>query len=113
MNQPLSFYPQDRNKRYFAGNGRRGISCKLVGAIEMALLFALFESFLAGTSNHSFIWVYKWWGVLPVFITTYIPFFLASNYVPDMEPKKRATFLISVWSLVAFLLIVLIPAGII
>ena len=103
--------PQDRNKRYFAGNGRRGISCKLVGAIEMALLFALFESFLAGTSNHSFIWVYKWWGVLPVFITTYIPFFLASNYVPDMEPKKRATFLISVWS--AFLLIVLIPAGII
>ena len=105
--------PQDRNKRYFAGNGRRGISCKLVGAIEMALLFALFESFLAGTSNHSFIWVYKWWGVLPVFITTYIPFFLASNYVPDMEPKKRATFLISVWSLVAFLLIVLIPAGII
>ena len=105
--------PQDRNKRYFAGNGRRGISCKLVGAIEMALLFALFESFLAGTSNHSFIWVYKWWGVLPVFITTYIPFFLASNYVPDLEPKKRATFLISVWSLVAFLLIVLIPAGII
>ena len=105
--------PQDRNKRYFAGNGRRGISCKLVGAIEMALLFALFESFLAGTSNHSFIWVYKWWGVLPVFITTYIPFFLASNYVPDMEPKKRATFLISVWSLVAFLLIILIPAGII
>ena len=105
--------PQDRNKRYFAGNGRRGISCKLVGAIEMALLFALFESFLAGTSNHSFIWVYKWWGVLPVFITTYIPFFLASNYVPDMEPKKRAAILISVWSLVAFLLIVLIPAGII
>ena len=105
--------PQDRNKRYFAGNGRRGISCKLVGAIEMALLFALFESFLAGTSNHSFIWVYKWWGVLPVFITTYIPFFLASNYVPDLEPKKRATFVISLWSLVAFLLIVLIPAGII
>ena len=22
-------------------------------------------------------------------ITTYIPFFLASNYVPDMEPKKE------------------------
>ena len=105
--------PQDRNKRYFAKNGRKGISCKLVGALEMALLFALFESFLAGTSNRSFIWVYKWWGVLPVFITTYIPFFLASNYVPDMEPKKRATFLISVWSLVAFLLIILIPAGII
>ena len=105
--------PQDRNKRYFAKGGKGGISCKLVGALEMALLFALFESFLAGTSNHSFIWVYKWWGVLPVFITTYIPFFLASNYVPDMKPKKRRTFLIAEWALVALLLIILIPAGII
>ena len=105
--------PQDRTKRYFAGNGRKGISCRLVVALEMALLFALFESFLAGTSNRSFIWVYKWWGVLPVFVTTYIPFFLASNYVPDMEPRKRKTFLICLWGLVALLLIVLIPLGVI
>ncbi|MBQ6076342.1 MAG: hypothetical protein IJK86_09380 [Lachnospiraceae bacterium] len=105
--------PQDRSKRYFAKNGRRGVSCKLVGALEMALLFALFESFLAATSNHSFIWVYKWWGVLPVFITTYVPFFLASNYVPDMTPAKRKGFLIGIWGLVALLLAVLIPLGII
>ena len=78
-----------------------------------ALLFALFESFLAGTSNHSFIWVYKWWGVLPVFVTTYIPFFLASNYVPDMEPKKRRAFLLGLWGLVALLLVILIPLGVI
>ena len=105
--------PQDRNTRYFAKNGRRGISCKLLVALEMALLFALFESFLAGTSNHSFIWVYKWWGVLPVFVTTYIPFFLASNYVPDMEPKKRRAFLLGLWGLVALLLVILIPLGVI
>ena len=105
--------PEDRNKRYFTKNGKKGISCKLVGAIEMALLFALFESFLAATSNNSFIWVYKWWGVIPVFITTYIPFFLASNYVPDMEPKKRKIFIIVEWSLVALLLAILIPLGII
>ena len=105
--------PQDRSKRYFAKDGRGGISCKLLGALEMALLFALFESFLAGTSNHSFIWVYKWWGVLPVFVTTYIPFFLASNYVPDMEPKKRTRFLIGIWGLDALLLVILIPLGII
>ena len=105
--------PQDRSKRYFAKNGKGGVSCKLVGALEMALLFALFESFLAGTSNHSFIWVYKWWGVLPVFITTYIPFFLASNYVPDMKPEKRKAFLITEWALVAVLLVILIPMGII
>ena len=105
--------PQDRTKRYFARGKFKGISCKLMVAIEMALLFALFESFLAGTSNHSFIWVYPWWGVIPVFITTYIPFFLASNYVPDMKPKTRNIFLISEWGLVALLLAILIPCGII
>ena len=105
--------PEDRTRRYFAKNGKGGISCKLLGALEMALLFALVESFLAATSNHSFIWVYKWWGVLPVFVTTYIPFFLASNYVPDMKPRARRTFLIAEWGLVAMLLLVLIPLGII
>ena len=105
--------PHDRTKRYFAKGKFKGISCRLVVCIEMALLFALFESFLAGTSNHSFIWVYKWWGVIPVFITTYIPFFLASNYVPDMKPKTRTIFLASLWGLVAILLAILIPCGVI
>ena len=105
--------PQDRNKRYFAKGKFKGISCKLMVAIEMALLFALFESFLAGTTNNSFIWVYKWWGVIPVFFTTYIPFFLASNYVPDMKPKTRTIFLIVEWGLVALLLAILIPCGVI
>ena len=116
--------PQDRNKRYFARGKFKGISCKLVVALEMALLFALFESFLAGagamvmtssglTFKQAFIWVYPWWGVIPVFITTYVPFFLASNYVPDMKPKVRNIFLISEWALVAILLAVLIPTGVI
>ena len=105
--------PQDRTKRYFARGKFKGISCKLMVAIEMALLFALFESFLAATTNNSFIWVYQWWGVIPVFFTTYIPFFLASNYVPDMKPKARNIFLIAEWGLVAVLLAVLIPCGVI
>ena len=105
--------PHDRTKRYFAKGKFKGISCKLMVAIEMALLFALFESFLAGTSNGSFLWVYPWWGVIPVFFTTYIPFFLASNYVPDMKPKARNIFLIAEWALVAILLAVLIPCGVI
>ena len=97
--------PEDKNSKMF------GLPCKLGGALSMALLFALFESFLAGTSNNSFIWAYKWWGVIPVFITTYIPFFLASNYVPFM--KNRKAFVIGLWSLVAVLLVTLIPLGII
>ena len=105
--------PKDRTARFFSSNGKGGIDCRLAGALSMALLFALVESFLAGTSNHSFIWVYRWWGVLPVFVTTYIPFCLASNYGPDMSPAKRKRFLIGIWGLVALLLIVLIPLGII
>ena len=112
--------PHDRTKHYFSRSGenglkpRKGIDCRLVGAISMALLFALFEAFLAATDGGSrFIWVYKWWGVVPVFFTTYIPFFLASNYVPDMKPKAKKIFLIAEWSLVAVLLIVLIPCGVI
>lgn len=106
--------PQDRTKRYFAKGKFKGISCKLMVALEMALLFALFESFLAATAGGSkFIWVYPWWGVIPVFITTYIPFFLASNYVPDMKPKVRNIFLIAEWGLVALLLAILIPLGVI
>ncbi|MBQ1478146.1 MAG: hypothetical protein IIZ33_08360 [Erysipelotrichaceae bacterium] len=86
---------------------------RLLGALGMALLFALVESFLAGTSNHSFIWVYKWWGVIPVFITTYIPFFLAANFVPSWKQKDQRTFLLTVWIAVALLLILLVPQGII
>ena len=99
--------PEDRSKKIL------GMDCRLAGALSMALLFALFESFLAGTSNNSFIWVYKWWGVIPVFVTTYIPFFLASNYIPFMDPKKRKWVLIGIWGAVALLLIVLISLGII
>ena len=109
----LKMLPEDRTTRYFAKDGRRGVDCRLVGALSMALLFALVESFLAATENGSFLWVYRWWGVLPVFVTTYIPFFLAANYVPDMEPKKRTRFLAVLWGLDALLLIVLIPLGII
>ena len=105
--------PKDTNKRYFAKGKFKGVDCKLVGALAMALLFALFESFLAATSNHSFIWVYQWWGVIPVFFTTYIPFFLAANYVPSMKPRNRNIFLIVEWSLVALLLVILIPCGVI
>ena len=86
---------------------------KLYGALSMAALFALVESFLAGTSNHSFMWVYKWWGVLPVFVTTYIPFFLASNYVPFMDKKRQTRFLVIIWGAVALCLVTLIPLGII
>lgn len=93
--------------------GKFKITMRLAGAIGMALLFALIESFLAGTENGSFIWVYKWWGVLPVFITTYVPFFLASNFVPKLKPKAKKIFLFSLVGVNILLLAILIPLGII
>lgn len=106
--------PADKDMRLFAKGKFKGIPVRLFVAIAMALFFALFESFLAGTNNgNTFIWQYKWWGVLPVFITTYVPFFLAAVYVPKMENKKSIYFLAGLWGLVALLLIVLIPCGVI
>ena len=106
--------PADKNMRLFAKGKFKGIPVRLVVAIGMALFFGLFESFLAATNGgNTFIWQYKWWGVIPVFITTYIPFFLAAVYVPAMEHKKSVIFLSILWGLVVVLLAILIPCGVI
>ncbi|HKL74345.1 MAG TPA: hypothetical protein VJ903_05575 [Clostridia bacterium] len=103
--------PDDRTKRFLATEKFKGVSCKLATAIGMALMFSVIEIFLAWTP--AFIWVYKWWGAIPVFITTYIPFFLASNYVPDMKPKTQIILLGSLASVNILLLAILVPLGII
>lgn len=97
--------PADKNKKIL------GINNRIAFAIGNAAFFSIFEIFLATTP--AFIWVYKWWGALPVFITTYIPFFLASNLIYDKPRKTQIKFLATVWGLVAILLAVLIPLGII
>jgi len=48
-----------------------------------------------------------------VFITTYIPFFLAAFLIPDTKARTQKIFLIAIWGLVTLSLLVLIPAGII
>lgn len=97
--------PADKSKKIL------GINNRIAFAIGNAAFFSIFEIFLASTP--AFIWVYKWWGALPVFITTYIPFFLASNLIYDKPRKTQIKFLAVVWGLVAVLLAVLIPLGII
>ena len=88
-----------------------GINNRVVFAIGSALFFSLVEIFLASTP--AFIWVYKWWGAIPVFITTYIPFFLASYLIYDKEPKTQKKWIISLAGVNIVLLAVLIPLGII
>ena len=97
--------PADKNMKIL------GINNRIVFAIGSALMFSLVEVFLAWTP--AFIWVFPWWGAVPVFITTYIPFFLASYLIYDKEPATQKKWIISLASINIILLAVLIPLGII
>jgi len=97
--------PEDPKKKIFGMNNR------VLFAVGNAALFSVIEIFLASTP--AFIWVYPWWGALPVFITTYIPFFLAAFLIPDAKPKTQVTFIGGLAAVNAALLCVLIPLGII
>lgn len=88
-----------------------GMNNRIFFAILNAAFFGFFEIFLAGTP--AFIWTYSWWGAIPVFVTTYIPFFLAAFLMYDAKPKTQKLFLGITWGLVVVLLAVLIPLGII
>lgn len=97
--------PDNANKKIL------GINNRVVFAIGNAALFSVIEIFLASTP--AFIWVYPWWGALPVFITTYIPFFLAAFLVPQRSAKFQKSFIGGLFAINAILLAVLIPLGII
>jgi uncharacterized BrkB/YihY/UPF0761 family membrane protein len=88
-----------------------GINNRLFFAIVNAAAFSAVEIYLAATP--AFNWVYPWWGAIPVFVTTYIPFFLASNFIPEKKPKTQKAFIGGLFALNVLLLAVLIPLGII
>lgn len=97
--------PEDKDKKIL------GINNRIVFAIGQAAFFSIVEIFLAWTP--AFIWVYKWWGAIPVFITTYIPFFLACYLVYDLPLKKQIRFVAPLAAINILLLAILIPLGII
>ena len=64
-----------------------GVNNRIVLAIGNAALFSVIEIFLASTP--AFVWVYPWWGAIPVFATVYVPFFLVSFLCHDMRPRAQ------------------------
>lgn len=80
-----------------------GINNRLLFAIGNAAFFSIFEIFLAKTP--AFAWVYPWWGALPVFVTVYIPFFLAAFYCYDWQPRRQARFIATMFAVDAVTLI--------
>lgn len=81
-----------------------GINNRLFLAVANAAFFAIFEIFLAKTP--AFVWVYDWWGAFPVYITVYIPFFLAAFYCYDWKPKVQKRFIGSLAAVNALMLVV-------
>lgn len=77
--------PEDKNAKIL------GINNRLFIAVAFAALYSVMEMFLVKTPT--FVWVYKWWGAFPVFITVYIPFFLAAVYSYDWKRKTQKMFI--------------------
>jgi len=64
-----------------------GINNRVAFAVGNAALYSVIEIFLATTP--AFVWVYPWWGAIPVFVAVYIPFFLVSFLCYDWRPKVQ------------------------
>ncbi len=71
-----------------------GIPNRIIFVVLNAAFFSIFEIFLESTP--AFHWVYPWWGTLPVFITTYIPFFAAAFWAFDAQDRARRRFIVAV-----------------
>lgn len=81
-----------------------GLNNRLFIALGAAAFFSIFEIFLAKTP--AFIWVYPWWGSIPVFITVYIPFFVVSMYSYDWKPKTQKIVIGALFGVNALMLLV-------
>ena len=92
-----SFVPEDASLNIL------GIPDRWAFAIGSAAFFAVLEIFLAMTPD--FVWVYPWWGPLPVFVAVYIPFFLAAFLAYDWPPRRQIRFIGSVFAIDALLLV--------
>ena len=90
--------PEDPNLKIM------GINNRLLFAIGNAAFYSIFEIFLVKTPT--FVWVWPWWGSFPVFITVYLPFFLAAFYVYDWTPQKQKAFIGGLFAVNAISLVV-------
>lgn len=81
-----------------------GMNCRIFYALSFALLYSVGEIFLVMTPT--FVWVYKWWGAIPVFITVYIPFFHAATYSYYWKPQIQKKFIGTLFAINAVSLIV-------
>jgi len=81
-----------------------GINNRIFFAVANAALYSVIEIFLASTP--AFVWVYPWWGCVPVFVTVYIPFFVISFLCYDWKPSVQRAFIGGLFAVDALALLV-------
>ena len=81
-----------------------GVPNRLFFAVTNAAFFSIFEIFLVKTP--AFVWIYPWWGAVPVFVTVYIPFFVVSMYSYDWKRKTQKVVIGTMFAVDAVMLIV-------
>lgn len=81
-----------------------GLNSRLFIALANGAFCSIFEVFLVRTPT--FVWVYPWWGAFPVFVTVYIPFFLAAVYAYDAPGPAQRRFVGSLFCIDALLIVV-------
>lgn len=91
------FLPPEMQKKVL------GIPNRVFFALLNAAGFSIFEIFLSKTP--AFAWVYPWWGAVPVFVTVYVPFFLAAFFIHDAGPRAQKFFIGTVFAIDALALI--------
>jgi len=96
--------PKDKNKKIL------GINNRLFSAIAGSIFCVIIECVL--NSIGALTWEYSWWSIKApylVFLIGYLPFFLVSFWVYDMESIKKKA--ITVGSILGFDLLCLIVFG--
>jgi len=96
--------PKDKHKKIL------GINNRIFSAITGSIFCVIIECFL--NSINVLTWEYSWWSIKApylVFLIGYLPFFLVSFWVYDMESIKKKV--ITVGSILGFDLICLVVFG--
>jgi len=74
-----------------------GINNRLLIGTACAAFAAILEIFFVRTP--AFVWVYSWWGAIPVFVTVYVPFFVMAFVVHDWQRRHQKLFIGSLFAL--------------
>lgn len=81
-----------------------GVNNRVLFAIGNAAFASILEIFLVKTPT--FVWVWPWWGAFTVFVTVYIPFFLAAFLAYDWPARKQKAFIGGLFAINALSLVI-------